>query len=41
VLVPIHGPTTPNRLFLWSGTIDPDGTQGGPATFKPDGYNPV
>ncbi len=37
----IHGPTTPNRLFLWTGTIDPGGTQGGPATFNPDDYNPV
>jgi phospholipase C len=37
----IHGPTTPNRLFLWSGTIDPGGTQGGPATFNPADYNPV
>ena len=37
----IHGPTTPNRLYLWTGTIDPEGTQGGPATFNPDDYNPV
>jgi phospholipase C len=37
----IQGPTTPNRLYLWSGTIDPEGTQGGPATFNPPDYNPV
>ena len=37
----IQGPTTPNRLYLWTGTIDPDGTQGGPATFNPADYNPV
>ncbi len=24
------GPTNPNRLYLWSGTIDPDGKHGGP-----------
>jgi phospholipase C len=24
------GPTWPNRLYLWSGTIDPDGQYGGP-----------
>jgi len=37
----IQGPTTPNRLFLWTGTIDPDGTHGGPATANPDDYLPV
>jgi phospholipase C len=37
----IKGPTTPNRLFHWSGTIDPHGTAGGPAFFNPDDYNPV
>ena len=37
----IKGPTTPNRLFHWSGTIDPHGRNGGPATFNPDDYNPV
>ena len=36
----IQGPTTPNRLYLWTGTIDPGGTQGGPATFNPPDYNP-
>jgi phospholipase C len=37
----IQGPTTPNRLFLWSGMIDPTGEQGGPAISNPDDYNPV
>ena len=26
----VIGPTNPNRLYLWSGTIDPRGTAGGP-----------
>ena len=26
----VMGPTNPNRLYLWSGTIDPDGRAGGP-----------
>ncbi|HKE46997.1 MAG TPA: phospholipase C, phosphocholine-specific [Rhodanobacteraceae bacterium] len=26
----VMGPTNPNRLYLWSGTIDPDGGAGGP-----------
>ena len=37
----IKGPTTPNRLFHWSGTIDPNGAAGGPAWFNPDDYLPV
>jgi phospholipase C len=37
----IQGPTTPNRLFHWTGTIDPAGTRGGPAISNPDDYNPV
>lgn len=35
------GPTTPNRLFQWSGTINPQGGLGGPATDNPDDYLPV
>ena len=27
----VIGPTTPNRLYAWSATIDPTGAQGGPA----------
>jgi phospholipase C len=37
----IQGPTTPNRLFHWTGTIDPAGQAGGPASFNPDDYQPV
>lgn len=37
----IQGPTTPNRLFHWTGMIDPDGTAGGPATANPGDYKPV
>jgi phospholipase C len=37
----IQGPTTPNRLFLWTGTNDPAGTAGGPALSNPDDYLPV
>jgi phospholipase C len=37
----IKGPTCPNRLFHWSGTIDPHGLAGGPAYFNLDDYNPV
>ena len=28
----VMGPTNPNRLYLWSGTIDADGRAGGPVT---------
>ncbi|MBO0840592.1 MAG: phospholipase C, phosphocholine-specific, partial [Sciscionella sp.] len=37
----IQGPTTPNRLFHWTGTIDPNGTAGGPAISNPADYQPV
>ena len=37
----VQGPTTPNRLYLWSGMIDPNGTAGGPAYFNPADYKPV
>ena len=37
----IQGPTTPNRLYLWSGMIDPAGDLGGPAISNPADYNPV
>ncbi|HEY3630525.1 MAG TPA: alkaline phosphatase family protein, partial [Jatrophihabitantaceae bacterium] len=37
----IQGPTTPNRLYHWTGTIDPDGVAGGPATYNPSDYQPV
>ena len=28
----VMGPTNPNRLYLWTGMIDPHGTGGGPVT---------
>ena len=28
----VMGPTNPNRLYLWSGTLDAEGTAGGPVT---------
>src|SRR5882757_466346 len=37
----IQGPTTPNRLYLFSGMIDPQGRSGGPAIDNPADYNPV
>ena len=37
----VMGPTIPNRLYLWSGTIDPQGHKGGPATWNPNDYLPV
>ncbi len=37
----IQGPTTPNRLFHWTGTINPAGDLGGPAISNPADYNPV
>ena len=37
----IQGPTTPNRLFHWTGTIDPAGGAGGPAIDNPADYKPV
>jgi phospholipase C len=37
----IQGPTTPNRLYHWTGMIDPAGTAGGPATANPPDYQPV
>ncbi len=37
----VQGPTTPNRLYLWTGTIDPDGVAGGPVIANPGHYRPV
>jgi phospholipase C len=37
----VHGPTTPNRCYLWTGTIDPHGLNGGPCAANPDDYLPV
>ena len=34
------GPTNPNRLYLWTGMIDPNGTGGGPVTDNSEaGYS--
>lgn len=36
----VQGPTHPNRLYLWTGMIDPLGTAGGPVTANADsGYS--
>jgi phospholipase C len=37
----LNGPTTPNRVFQWSGTNNPQGGKGGPAIDNPPDYNPV
>ncbi|MFG1797700.1 phosphocholine-specific phospholipase C [Nocardia sp. NPDC049149] len=37
----VLGPTTPNRLYHWTGTIDAAGQFGGPATGNPANYKPV
>ena len=35
----VLGPTDPNRLYMWTGMIDPNGTGGGPATDNSMAYN--
>ncbi|HEX3783708.1 MAG TPA: phospholipase C, phosphocholine-specific [Pseudonocardiaceae bacterium] len=37
----IQGPTTPNRLYLFSGTVDAAGQYGGPAISNPPDYGAV
>jgi phospholipase C len=37
----VLGPTSPNRLYLMTGTIDPDGQHGGPCAANPNDYVPV
>ncbi|WP_394830606.1 phospholipase C, phosphocholine-specific [Pendulispora rubella] len=37
----VLGPTTPNRLHLFTGTIDADGKYGSPTTGNPSDYKPV
>ncbi|MDB6040494.1 MAG: phospholipase phosphocholine-specific, partial [Verrucomicrobiales bacterium] len=34
----VMGPTNPNRLYLWSGTIDPRGKAGGPVIDNSEPY---
>ncbi|GAB3140987.1 phospholipase C, phosphocholine-specific [Amycolatopsis stemonae] len=36
----MQGPTQPNRLFHWTGTVDPDGVAGGPVTHNFPDYEP-
>ena len=37
----VLGPTNPNRLYMWSGTIDPGGTGGGPVTDNSPAHDNV
>jgi phospholipase C len=37
----VLGPTNPNRLCMWTGMIDPDGTGGGPVTDNSPAYDNV
>jgi phospholipase C len=37
----VFGPTIPNRLYMWTGMIDPKGTAGGPVTDDTPAYNNV
>jgi phospholipase C len=37
----VLGPTNPNRLCMWTGMIDPDGTGGGPITDNSPAYDNV
>jgi phospholipase C len=35
----VLGPTNPNRLYMWTGMIDPNGTGGGPIIDNSPAYN--
>ncbi len=37
----VFGPTNPNRLYMWTGMIDPKGTAGGPVTDDSPAYDNV
>ena len=37
----VLGPTYPNRLYMWTGTIDPNGTGGGPIIDDSPAYDNV
>jgi phospholipase C len=37
----VLGPTNPNRLYMWTGMIDPEGAGGGPVTDDSPAYNNV
>jgi phospholipase C len=37
----VFGPTNPNRLYMWTGMIDPKGTGGGPVTDDSPAFDNV
>ncbi len=37
----VFGPTNPNRLYMWTGMIDPNGTGGGPIIDNSPAYNNI
>jgi phospholipase C len=37
----VFGPTNPNRLYMWTGMIDPGGTAGGPVIDNTPAYDNV
>src|ERR1700712_894005 len=37
----VLGPTVPNRLYLFTGSVDPLGRHGGPVNSNPPEYKPV
>jgi len=37
----VFGPTNPNRLYMWTGMIDPNGAAGGPVIDNTPAYNNV
>jgi phospholipase C len=37
----VFGPTNPNRLYMWTGMIDPQGGQGGPVISNTPAYDNV
>ncbi len=37
----VFGPTNPNRLYMWTGWIDPNGTAGGPIIDNTPAFNNV
>jgi phospholipase C len=37
----VFGPTNPNRLYMWTGMIDPNGTGGGPIIDNTPAFNNI
>jgi phospholipase C len=37
----VFGPTNPNRLYMWTGMIDPNGTGGGPIIDNSPAFNNI